>query len=108
MSLLIKLDTAPTFEPKHAKPTAERLIAGDPSFKTWAFDESRSEPVRTGICTAVSAVVGIRRATRTRIGTTVRTVIRVGVANGVELVSGGLQPSVVGQGRIGHVRLLRQ
>ena len=49
MSLLIKLDTNPTFEPKHAKPTAERLIAGDPSFKTWAFDESRGEPVRTGI-----------------------------------------------------------
>ncbi|MCA0420242.1 MAG: cupin domain-containing protein [Proteobacteria bacterium] len=49
MSLLIKLDLAPTGEPKHAKATADRLISGDPSFKTWAQDQSRSEPVRTGV-----------------------------------------------------------
>lgn len=49
MSLLIKLDLAPTGEPKHAKAAADRLISGDPSFKTWAQDQSRDEPVRTGV-----------------------------------------------------------
>ena len=49
MSLLIKLDHAPTGEPKHAKAAADRLISGDPSFKTWAQDQSRNEPVRTGV-----------------------------------------------------------
>ncbi len=49
MSLLIKLDLAPTGEPKHAKPGPERLIAGDPSFKTWAQDASRDDSVNTGI-----------------------------------------------------------
>ncbi|MGO4406289.1 cupin domain-containing protein [Bosea sp. RAF48] len=49
MSLLIKLDLAPTSEPKHSKAAADRLISGDPSFKTWAQDQSRNEPVRTGV-----------------------------------------------------------
>lgn len=49
MSLLVKLDLAPTREPKHSKAAADRLISGDPSFKTWAQDQSRDEPVRTGV-----------------------------------------------------------
>lgn len=49
MSLLVKLDLAPTSEPKHSKAAADRLVSGDPSFKTWAQDESRKDPVRTGV-----------------------------------------------------------
>lgn len=49
MSLLIKLDLAPTSEPKHSTAAADRLISGAPSFKTWAQDQSRNEPVRTGV-----------------------------------------------------------
>lgn len=49
MSLLVKIDHAPTGEPRHSKAAADRLISGDPSFKTWAQDESRKEPVRTGV-----------------------------------------------------------
>ncbi len=49
MSLLKTIDTAPSFEPVEKKPDADRLIAGDPVFRTWAQDSSRSEPVRTGI-----------------------------------------------------------
>ncbi len=49
MSLLIKLDLDPTTEPKHAKPDAQRLISGDPSFKTWAQDASRGDSVKTGV-----------------------------------------------------------
>lgn len=49
MSLLIKLDLAPASEPKHSKAAADRLISGDPAFKTWAQDQSRGEPVRTGV-----------------------------------------------------------
>ncbi|BAQ46296.1 MULTISPECIES: cupin domain-containing protein [Methylobacterium] len=49
MTLLVTIDTDPTFEPKHALPLPERLIAGSPSFKTWAQDESRGETVKTGI-----------------------------------------------------------
>lgn len=36
MSLLKTIDTNPAFEPKASKALPERLIAGDPSFKTAA------------------------------------------------------------------------
>ncbi|HEY5796096.1 MAG TPA: cupin domain-containing protein [Bosea sp. (in: a-proteobacteria)] len=49
MSLLISLDLAPTGEPQHSKSAADRLIAGDPSFKTWAQDVSRDDSVHTGV-----------------------------------------------------------
>lgn len=49
MSLLVKIDTHPTFEPKVAHPTAEKLISGDPVYKTWAQDSSRDDKIRTGI-----------------------------------------------------------
>ncbi|GHC73206.1 cupin domain-containing protein [Limoniibacter endophyticus] len=49
MSLLVKIDPNPTFEPKAALPTPDRLISGNPSFKTWAQDDSRDEKVKTGI-----------------------------------------------------------
>lgn len=49
MSLLVKLDLAPTSEPKHSKAAPDRLISGDPSFRTWAQDQSRQDPVRTGV-----------------------------------------------------------
>jgi uncharacterized cupin superfamily protein len=51
MSLLIKLDPAGTGEPKHSKAAPDRLISGDPSFKTWAHDESHAGTgkVRTGV-----------------------------------------------------------
>ncbi|QTQ84465.1 cupin domain-containing protein [Agrobacterium tumefaciens] len=49
MSLLKTIDTNPTFEPKASKALPERLIAGDPSFKTWPLDEARDGTVHTGI-----------------------------------------------------------
>ena len=49
MSLLIKLDLAPGSEPKHSKAAPDRLIAGDPSFKTWAQDESGNGKIHTGV-----------------------------------------------------------
>ena len=41
MSLLKAIDPSPTFEPKQSKALPERLISGDPSFKTWAQDSAR-------------------------------------------------------------------
>ncbi|ALA20308.1 MULTISPECIES: cupin domain-containing protein [unclassified Chelatococcus] len=49
MSLLVQLDLAPTGEPRHGRPAPDRLVAGDPAFKTWAQDASRDDTVRTGI-----------------------------------------------------------
>ena len=49
MSLLQKIDTAPTSAPHHSKALPERLIAGDPSFKTWAQDTSKDDLVHTGV-----------------------------------------------------------
>lgn len=49
MPLLKPIDTNPDFEPKASKALPERLIAGDPSFKTWALDEARDGTVKTGI-----------------------------------------------------------
>jgi uncharacterized cupin superfamily protein len=43
MSLLITVDTNPDFAPKNALPVPERLISGNPSFKTWAQDASKGE-----------------------------------------------------------------
>ncbi|WP_257165081.1 cupin domain-containing protein [Bradyrhizobium sp. SRS-191] len=49
MSLLIPIDTNPTFTPKDGLPLPERLISGSPEFKTWAQDDSRGEMIKTGI-----------------------------------------------------------
>jgi len=49
MSLLKTIDTNPTFEPKKTKTMPERLVEGDPSYKTWALDEARDGTVKTGI-----------------------------------------------------------
>jgi uncharacterized cupin superfamily protein len=49
MSFLLPLDLAPSGEPERSKAPADRLIAGDPSFKTWAQDTSRNDSVHTGV-----------------------------------------------------------
>jgi uncharacterized protein len=48
MSLLIPIDTMPSFAPREDVAKPDRLIDGAPAFKTWALDASR-ENVRTGI-----------------------------------------------------------
>ncbi|ANL31599.1 cupin domain-containing protein (plasmid) [Rhizobium phaseoli] len=49
MSLLVTIDTNPDFTPKDAVPGPERLISGNPFFKTWAQDASKVEKVLTGV-----------------------------------------------------------
>jgi uncharacterized cupin superfamily protein len=49
MSLLKTINPAPTNEPTHSKAAPDRLISGDPSFKTWAQDDTRNGAVRTGV-----------------------------------------------------------
>lgn len=49
MSLLITIDPSPEFAPKEALPTPERLVSGNPSFKTWAQDSSRDDKILTGV-----------------------------------------------------------
>lgn len=49
MSLLKTIDPAPTGTPKESKAAPERLISGDPAFRTWAQDDSRGGTVRTGV-----------------------------------------------------------
>lgn len=49
MSLLKTIDTDPTFAPRESKALPERLIAGDPAFKTWAQDVSMDDLVHTGV-----------------------------------------------------------
>jgi uncharacterized cupin superfamily protein len=49
MSRLKPIDTNPQTAPRESKPTAERLIAGNPSFKTWPQDASCDDSVRTGV-----------------------------------------------------------
>jgi uncharacterized cupin superfamily protein len=56
MSRLISIDTAPAFTPKESLPLPERLISGDPSFKTWEQDISEGEKVRTGVWEATPGV----------------------------------------------------
>ncbi len=49
MSLLVQIDHAPTTEAKPGRPAPDRLIAGDPSFLTWAQDASQDGKVQTGV-----------------------------------------------------------
>ncbi|MBB4195957.1 hypothetical protein GGE45_006019 [Rhizobium aethiopicum] len=49
MSLLVTIDTDPNFTAKEATPAPERLISGNPLFKTWAQDASKGEKVLTGV-----------------------------------------------------------
>ena len=48
-SLLKKIDPATLPEPVASVPALERLVAGDPSFLTWALVEAKDGRVRTGI-----------------------------------------------------------
>ncbi len=56
MSLLISIDAKPKFTPKEALPVPERLISGEPAFKTWAQDTSKGEKVQTGVWEATPGV----------------------------------------------------
>lgn len=56
MSLLIKIEPDPTFEPKLSKCPPEKLLEGDPDFKTWAHDSSRNDTISTGVWEATPGV----------------------------------------------------
>lgn len=54
MTRFLPVDTTPAFPPRETGPDAERLIEGDPWFKTWEQDASNSGPdgwrlMRTGV-----------------------------------------------------------
>ncbi|MDX0551861.1 DUF861 domain-containing protein [Sinorhizobium medicae] len=49
MSLLKTIETNPSFAPRESSPLPDRLISGNPTFKTWAQDVARGEIVHTGV-----------------------------------------------------------
>ncbi|GHG96054.1 cupin domain-containing protein [Pseudodonghicola xiamenensis] len=54
MTHLVPLDLTPDFAPREDKALPERLIEGDPTFKTWELDCAQAETakwgkIRTGI-----------------------------------------------------------
>jgi uncharacterized cupin superfamily protein len=49
MSLLKTIDSNPSFAPRESGSLPERLISGNPAFKTWAQDAARGEMIRTGV-----------------------------------------------------------
>lgn len=49
MSLLKTIETTPSFAPRESNPLPERLISGNPAFKTWAQDVARGEMIHTGV-----------------------------------------------------------
>ncbi|WP_331377075.1 cupin domain-containing protein [Sinorhizobium chiapasense] len=49
MSLLKTIENNPSFAPRESSPVPERLISGNPSFKTWAQDVARGEMIHTGV-----------------------------------------------------------
>ncbi len=49
MSLLKTIDPNPSFAPQESGPLPERLISGDPTYKTWAQDAARGETIKTGV-----------------------------------------------------------
>ncbi|MBM2709992.1 cupin domain-containing protein [Mesorhizobium caraganae] len=49
MSLLKTVDTSPASPPRESRALPERLIAGNPAFKTWAQDAAKNDLVHTGV-----------------------------------------------------------
>lgn len=49
MSLLKTIETNPSFAPRESSPLPERLISGNPAFKTWAQDVARGAMIHTGV-----------------------------------------------------------
>jgi uncharacterized cupin superfamily protein len=56
MSLLKTINPIPLDAPRESKPTSDRLISGDPSFKTWAQDAARDGMINTGVWEATPGV----------------------------------------------------
>ncbi|PRD43597.1 cupin [Phyllobacterium phragmitis] len=56
MTYIQKIAHNPTFAPKEAVPVPERLISGDPHFKSWPMDESKDGLVKTGVWEATPGV----------------------------------------------------
>ncbi len=49
MSLLKTIDPKPLDAPRESRPAPDRLISGDPSFKTWPQDAARDGTINTGV-----------------------------------------------------------
>jgi uncharacterized protein len=56
MSLLKTIEPHPSFAPRENVPAPDRLISGDPQFKTWAQDDAHGELVHTGVWEATPGV----------------------------------------------------
>lgn len=56
MSLLKKIDVGNLGEAAESKAAPDRLISGDPTFRTWLLDTSRDGEVSTGIWEATPGV----------------------------------------------------
>jgi uncharacterized cupin superfamily protein len=56
MSLLKTVEPNPSFAPRQNCPPAERLISGNPFFKTWAQDIAHGDLVQTGVWEATPGV----------------------------------------------------
>lgn len=53
MSLLKTIDPNPAGTPRESKAAPDRLISGDPSFKTWAQDTARDGMINSGVWEAI-------------------------------------------------------
>ena len=63
MSLIKTIEHNPDFEPVQSKPEADRLISGDPAFKSWPQDADKGDKVRTGVWEATPGVTHSRKGT---------------------------------------------
>lgn len=56
MSLLKTIDPSPSFAPRENHPAADRLLSGNPSFRTWAQDVAHGDLVHAGVWEATPGV----------------------------------------------------
>lgn len=59
MTLLVPLDTAPDFAPREGAAAPDRLVDGNPTYKTWELDTAMAEAakwgqIRTGVWEATA------------------------------------------------------
>ncbi|MCF3642472.1 cupin domain-containing protein [Rhizobium sp. TRM95111] len=56
MSLLKTIDPNPSFAPRENVPPPERLISGNPRFRTWAQDTARDDRINAGVWEATPGI----------------------------------------------------
>jgi len=101
VSLLVSLNTNPEFEPERGTPRPDRLVSGNPLFKTWLLDSSRDGAIETGIWEATPGETRAIRAEMYEFCHILSGIVEVVEQNGATLRYGAGDSFVIKPGFVG-------